>query len=470
MEVFDAIILGSGQAGNPLAKKFSERGKKVALVEVEKVGGSCINYGCTPTKTLVGIAKQVFQARKAENYGLTLKNDQPDYELVDRQMDKVVSDSREGLKDSLTQDPNITLFHGRGLFLGHKEVRVEFPESRHKTITANLIFIDTGVRANVPGIEGLDSVQYYTSKTILDLDSLPDHLMIIGGGSIALEFSQIFRRMGSQVTVIEQEPRLLPLEDDDVGRMVTQIIETEGVKVITHASVGRVHPAPEEGIEVEVTSEDKLFKISGSHLLLATGTMPNTEDLHLTKTGVQTDEKGFIPVNDHLETSQAGIYALGDVKGGPAFTHVSYHDHLVVTDHLFGPGTSSIQDRLVPYCLFTDPELGRIGLTEKEARKKNVDFSVAKIKTSSISRAVETDETTGFIKAIVDNNTRKILGVAAICSVGGELMSLLQIAMLGEMTYDRLRDTMFAHPTYAEAINNLFNESNIKPGVTNDGT
>lgn len=470
MEIFDAVIIGSGQAGNPLAKKLSAEGHKVALVEAEWVGGSCVNYGCTPTKTLVGIAKKVFQARNAEKYGIKLTSDIPNYELVLQQKNKVVSDSREGLKDSFTQDPNITLFHGRGVFSGYKEIRVHSSDSHYKSNTADLIFINTGVRPLVPEMEGLQSVKYHTSKTILDLEYLPEHLLIIGGGYIALEFSQIFRRMGSQVTIIEQEPRILPMEDADVGRMVMQILEKEGVNIITHGTVVRVNSAQGETIEVEVSSEDKSFKITGTHLLVAVGTVPNTKDLNLSKTGVQIDEMGFIPVNDHLETTEAGIYALGDVKGGPAFTHVSYHDHLVVTDHLFGQKTSSIQDRLVPYCLFIDPELGRIGLTEKEAQQMNLDFSVAKMKTSSIARAIQTDETTGLIKAIVDNNTKKILGVAAICAYGGEFMSILQLAMIGGLPYDQLRETMFAHPTYAEAINNLFNESNIKSGMANDRT
>jgi len=220
-----------------------------------------------------------------------------------------------------------------------------------------------------------------------------------------------------------------------------------------------------ESINIEISSKEKRFTLSGTHLLIATGRTPNTGDLDLSKTGIQVDEKGFIPVNDHLETTEAGIYALGDVKGGPAFTHVSYHDYIVVADHLFGKKTASIHNRLIPYCVFTDPELGRIGLTEKEATEMGLDFSVAKMNTSSIARAIETGETSGFIKVIVDNKTHKILGVAVISTNGGELMSLLQIAMLGNLTYDQLRDTIFAHPTYAEAINNLFSPTHLQTGI-----
>lgn len=470
MKKFDAVIIGAGQAGNPLVKRLSEEGKKVALVESEWVGGSCVNYGCTPTKTLVGIAKKVSQVRRAEKYGITVRNELPDYALVHQQKEKVVRNSREGLKDSLTEDPNITLFHGKGRFSGYKEIHIQSPDGRSHSITGNWIFINTGVQPQIPDIAGLSIVKYYTSKTILDLKSLPKHLLIIGGGYIALEFSQIFRRMGSRVTVIEKETRLLPKEDEDVEQMVTEILEKEGIQIITGGTTERVTSVEDESVEAEVLSKGKSFKITGTHLLVAVGTVPNTRELDLPKTGIQVDKNGFIPVNNHLETTEAGIYALGDVKGGPAFTHVSYNDYIVVTDHLFGDKAASIQDRLIPYCLFIDPELGRIGITEKEAREQNLDFSVAKLNTSSIARAIETEETTGFIKAVVDNTTKRVLGVSAICAIGGEFMSFLQLAMLGRLTYEQLRDTMFSHPTYAEAMNTLFSESNIKPGFDHDSS
>lgn len=466
MEKFDAIIIGSGQAGNPLAKKLSKEGRRVALVESAFIGGTCVNYGCTPTKTLVSLAKNVIQARRSAEYGITLSNDVPNYKTISQRKNKVVADFRKGLENALLQDPNITLFHGKGSFSGYKEIRVQLADSSYKSITAESIFINTGTRASVPDIEGLQPVKFLTSKSILDLEYLPKHLLIIGGGYVALEFSQIFRRMGSLVTIIEISSRLLPKEDNDVGLMIRQILEAEGVKIITGATVRRVRTGTNESIHLEISSAEKSFTLSGTHLLIATGRTPSTEDLDLSKTGIQVDEKGFISVNDHLETTEAGIYALGDVKGGPAFTHVSYHDYIVVADHLFGKKTSSIHNRLIPYCVFIDPELGRIGLTEKEAREMGLDFSVAKMKTSSIARAIETDETTGFVKAIVDNNTRKILGVAVISAGGGELMSLLQIAMLGDLTYDQLRDTMFAHPTYAEAINNLFSPIHLQSGIS----
>lgn len=466
MEKFDAIIIGSGQAGNPLATRLSKEGMRIALVEAVFVGGTCVNYGCTPTKTLVGSAKTIFQARSASKYGITLDNNVPNFELINQQKNKVVTDSREKLEKSLFQDPNITLFHGKGSFSGYKEIRVELADSDDIFITASLIFINTGTRDRIPEIKGLTTVKFLTSKTLLSLETFPKRLLIIGGGYVAIEFSQIFNRLGSHVTMIEQSPRLLPKEDDDVGSMITQILEAEGVKIITNARVNSVRSDADESIHIELSSEEQSFTISGTHVLIATGRTPNTEALNLSKSDIPVDERGFVPVNGYLETAQAGIYALGDVKGGPAFTHVSYHDYLVVVDHLFSEKSLTIENRLIPYCVFIDPELGRIGLTEKQACESNLDFSVAKINTSAIARAVETDETIGFVKAIVDNNTKKVLGVAALCAGGGEFMSILQIAMLGGLTYEQLRDTMFAHPTYAEAINNLFNPARLKQGIS----
>lgn len=462
MERFDAIIIGSGQAGNPLAKRLSKDGKRVAIVESAYIGGTCINYGCTPTKTLVGLAKNIAQARKASDYGIVLNNNVPDYKLINQRKNQVVSHYREGLENTLIKDPNISVYHGKGKFSAYKQVSVQLADLSSKLITADWIFINTGARPHIPDIDGLQSVSFLTSETILDLEYLPEHLIIAGGGYVALEFAQIFARMGSQVTIIEKSSRLVPKEDEDVGLEITRILETEGVRIIMDASIKRVVTAVDNTVEVEILSRQQSYKLRGSDLFIATGRTPNTEDLDLPQTGIKVDTKGFIPVNDYLETTQQGIYALGDVKGGPAFTHVSYNDYIVVAENLLNKKISSIRNRLIPYCVFIDPELGRVGLTEKEAAEMDLDFSVAKMKTSLIARAVETGETSGFIKAIIDNKTKRIIGVAVICPNGGELMSLLQIAMIGGLTYEQLRDTMFAHPTYAEAINNLFDPAHIK--------
>ena len=463
MEKFDAIIIGSGQAGNPLAQRLSGAGKRVALVEWAYVGGTCINDGCTPTKTLVGLAKTIAQARKAVDYGIALRNDIPDFKRISQRKDEVVRTYRDQLEKGLHDDVNIAVFHGEGRFSGYKEVVVKQANLTDKFLTADLIYINTGLRARIPAIEGLNSVPFLTSDSLLAIDHLPKELIMIGGGYISLEFAQIFRRLGSQVTLIEQSERLLPKEDEDVGREIARILEAEGVKIMTGSETQRVWADSDESVQVEIRSAGKLHTLSGSDLLIATGRTPNTADLELPNTGIQVDENDFIPVDDYLETSVPGIYALGDVKGGPAFTHVSYHDYLVLVENLLNKNPTSIRHRLIPYCLFIDPELGRVGLTEREAGEMGLDFSVAKMETSFIARAVEVDETAGFIKAIIDNGTKKILGAAIISPNGGELMSLLQVAMMGGLTYDQLRDTMFAHPTYAEAINNLFHPAQIKP-------
>ena len=466
MEVFDAIIIGSGQAGNPLAKRLSREGKRVAIIESALVGGTCINYGCTPTKALVASAKNMFQTRRAAAYGIMASDPLPNYRAINARKNRIVADFRKGLVNSLTQDPNITFLQGKGAFSGQKAVRVQLKDLSYQTITAESIFINTGARPHIPDIEGLQSIKFFTSTTILDLNVLPQHLLIIGGGYIALEFAQIFRRLGSLVTIVERSSRLLQNEDEDVALELTRILEEEGVRIILDTFVKRISAETEELINIEMKATEKSVILSGTHCMVATGRTPNTEDLDLFKTAVQTDKDGYISVNDQLETTTAGIYALGDVKGGPAFTHVSYHDYVVLTGNLFGNKPSSIRDRLIPYCIFTDPELGRIGLTEKAAKEKGLEFSVAKMKSSFIARASETGETAGFIKAIVDLHTKKIIGVATICAGGGELMSLLQIAMLGGLTYDQLRDAMFAHPTYAEAINNLFSPAHLQPVIS----
>ncbi|UAY56008.1 mercuric reductase [Arachidicoccus terrestris] len=462
MENFDAIIIGSGQAGTPLAKKLAGEGRQVALIESENIGGTCINNGCTPTKTLVGTAKVIAQAQKAAKYGVRHTKAYPDYQLVHQNMTEVVHAFRQGQVTSINSSPNITTFYGKGQLSGDNQVDIRLKDHEIKTITAPLIFINTGARPYIPQIDGLDSTKFYTSRTLLSITQLPEHLIIIGGGYISLEFSQIFRRLGSQVTIIEKSAYLLSKEDEDVSIAVQHFLEEEGITIITKAEIQRVRTNSKNETEVTILKENVPVGLCGSHLLIATGRTPNTEDLQLEKAGVETDQKGYIAVNNHLRTTNKAIYALGDVKGGPAFTHVSYYDYILISNHLSGNAIDPVQSDLIPYCIFTDPELGRIGLSEKQAERKGVDYSVARLNASSIARAIETDETKGFIKVLIDNKTKKIIGVTALCAGGGELMSLLQIAIQGSLTYEQLRDTMFAHPTYAEAINNLFNAAHIQ--------
>ena len=462
MTKYDAIIIGSGQAGNPLAKKLAGAGWKVAVVERKWVGGTCINTGCTPTKTMIASGRIAYLVKRSRDFGIHLDGYAVNMEDVIRRKNAVVLSFRESTMKGLLQPANIKIEFGNAVFTGEKEVTVTKEDGSLSTLTANHIFINAGASPAIPAIPGLDTVNYLTSDTILDLLEVPRHLVIIGGSYIALEFGQLYRRLGSEVTVIESNAHFLSKEDEDIASELKKILEDDGIKILINARVSQVSSNP-EGIRVDCTMppgsyapEIAAHSVTGSHLLLATGRSPNATALNPGAAGIHLDEHGFITVNDRLETNIPGIYALGDVKGGAQFTHISYNDHLVVYKNLVENGNESISGRLPVYCLFTDPELGRIGLTEKEARAKGIHIKVTTMPAAWIARASETGETRGLLKAIVDADNKKIIGAAMLSTGGGELMSILQMAMMGGVTYDRIRDMVFAHPTFAECLNNLF--------------
>ncbi len=456
MKQYDAIIIGSGQAGTPLARRLAGKGWKVAIIERQYTGGTCINYGCTPTKAMVASAKNAFQARRASEYGITVDSVSINLPVLIARKNKIVSDFRGSTERSLTSIANIELIYGEAFFSGPKQVTISLKEGGTTTCTAAHIFINTGGRKAIPAIEGLQNVPYLTSTTILDVVSIPAHLLIIGGSYIALEFGQMFRRYGSQVTILEHSSRFLPKEDEDIADEMKRILTEEGITIHLGVSIQKVTQDTNNTLAITTIIDGREQIITGSTLLLAAGRVPNTDKLQLHEAGVETDERGYIKVNDQLETAVPGIYALGDVKGGPAFTHISYNDYLVVFKNLVDHANISITKRMVPYCMFTDPELGRVGMNEEEAKKSGLNFTIAKLPMAYVARGVETGETRGLMKAIVDVDTKKILGVAILGAQGGELMSLLQIAMLGDITYEQLRENIFAHPTYSESINNLF--------------
>jgi dihydrolipoamide dehydrogenase len=454
-EQYDAIIIGVGQAGKPLALALSEKGHKVAVVERHLVGGSCINYGCTPTKTLVASAKAAHEARRASEYGVSVGEVRVDYAAVRKRKDDVVEQFREGVQKGLDEAEHVTLIRGEASFTSSKEVRVALDEGGERTLSAGQIFIDTGTSARIPDIAGLDDIDWHTSTSLLDLEELPDHLLILGGGYIGLEFGQMYRRFGSKVTIIERGAQLLSREDKDVADEVAAFLQEEDIAIHLNSEVKKVSSSS-KGITLAYSQENKTHQVTGSHLLIAIGTTPNTKALNLEAAGINTDDKGYIKVNDRLETSQKGIYALGDVKGGPKFTHVSYDDYRVVKQNLLDDGNASIADRKVPYTVFTDPQLGRIGLSEKQAKEQNKAIKIASMPMSSVARAIETSHTTGLMKVIIDAKTDQILGAAILGMEGGEIMSLLQVAMMGQVPYQRIRDGVFSHPTLAESLNNLF--------------
>jgi pyruvate/2-oxoglutarate dehydrogenase complex dihydrolipoamide dehydrogenase (E3) component len=455
---FDAIILGSGQGGNPLADAFSAKGKRVALIERAEVGGTCVNYGCTPTKTMVASADLAHMARRAAEYGVQLGSVSIDMPTVRERKRAMVKSWREGREKRIQKATNIELVRGEGSFTGPKTIAVKLNAGGERALTADLVFIDTGLSAFAPPITGLADTPYLDNQSIMELDVVPEHLLVLGGGYIGLEFAQMFRRFGSKVTVIQKGKQLLATEDADIAEEVTKVLRDEGLEILLNAKTEAVSKTT-GGISLSVSIGGSSPKVEGTHLLVAAGRKPNTDKLNLKAAGVEVDEHGYIRANSRLETSAPGVFALGDVKGGPAFTHISYDDYRVLKTNLLDSGSRTIADRPLPYAVFIDPQLGRIGLSETEAKQQGRKYRLARIPMTSVARALETSRSRGFMKALVDPDTEEILGAAVLGEDGGEIMSMIQLAMMGKLKYSVLRDGIFAHPLYAESLNTLF--SNI---------
>lgn len=454
-ERFDAIVLGIGQAGKPLALDLGGAGRRTAVVEREYVGGTCINVGCTPTKTMVASARVAYLARRAADYGVRCGPVAVDLVQVRRRKQAIVDDFRTAGQRRLETAENVELVFGEGRFLAPKVVEVTLKGGGARTLTADLIFINVGCRPALPALAGLDSVEAFDSTSIMELSALPEHLLVLGGGYIGLEFGQMFRRFGSAVTIVQRGKQLLAREDPDVAAEVHKMLQEDGIEVLLETEAARVQAAGRE-VVLYLRGPGGKRTVAGSHLLVATGRAPNSDRLNLAAAGVTIDARGFIAVNDRLETDAAGIYALGDVKGGPAFTHIAYDDYRIIRNNLLRDGHSTTGDRFVPYTVYIDPQLGRIGLTEQEARAKGRPLRVAKIPMTWVARALEMAEPRGFVKAVVDVETQQILGAAVLAVEGGEIMSMIEIAMMGKLPYTALEDGIFAHPTLAEGLNTLF--------------
>jgi dihydrolipoamide dehydrogenase len=455
IENFDAIIIGSGQAGNPLAKDLASAGQKIAVVERHYVGGSCINYGCTPSKTMATSAQIADFVRRSPEYGIHISSKRISMNEIFERKKKTVESFRTGTLKRLKSSENIKLIRGEAVFLDSNTVKINLKDNRTKVINSNKIFINTGGRPVIPAINGLDKIDYLDSTSIMELKELPKHLLILGGGYIGVEFGQMFRRFGSAVTIIQKGKQLLNREDPDIAGEVKKIFEEDGIRILLNSAAKKIEKKKNE-ISLTIESRGKEEVISGTHVLIAAGHKPNTDDLNLPAAGIKTDERGYIKVNDKLETNIEGIYALGDVKGGPAFTHISYNDYRIVRDNIFHNKSRNITERLVPYTVFTDPQLGRVGLNEIQAKEKGIDYAVAKMPMSYIARAIEVSQTRGMMKIIIDRKTEKIFGCSILGIEGGELMSMIQIAMMGKLKYSVLREAIFTHPTLAESLNNVF--------------
>ena len=452
---FNAVVIGSGQGGNPLALALAKAGKRTALIERKHVGGTCINEGCTPTKTMVASGRVAYLTRRAADYGVNTGPISIDLLKVRQRKRDIVASFRDGAEARIRQAENLELILGDASFTAPKKLAVRMKDGNRLEISAEQIFINVGTRPSWPKLDGLDSVPALDNESIMELDKVPDHLLVLGGGYIGLEFGQLFRRFGSRVTIVQSAGQLLVREDSDIAEEVTKILHEDGIDFLLSAKALRVEQSGKE-VRLQIELEKSSKTLAGSNLLVATGRKPNSDSLNLSAAGVDTDDHGFIRVNDRLETTAEGVYALGDIKGGPAFTHISYDDFRILRANLLEGKAATTRDRQVPYCVFLDPQLGRIGQTENEARAQGRKIRVAKLPMSHVARALEMDETRGFMKAVVDAETNQILGAAVLGIEGGEVMSVLQTAMMGKLPYTTLRDATYAHPTLSESLNNLF--------------
>ena len=451
---FDAIVIGTGQAGPSLAARLAGAGRKVCIVEREKFGGTCVNNGCTPTKTLVASAYAAHMARRASTYGIDIAGPVvADMKRVKARKDQVVAKSSGGLEKWLRSLAGVDVVMGHARFESPRSVAVD-----GQRFEAEQIFINVGGRSAKP--EGLPAKDYLTSETIMDVDFLPEHLVIVGGSYIGLEFGQMYRRFGSRVTIVEKAPRLIAREDEDVSAAVEEILAAEGVELRLNANC--ISAARRDGgIAVSLDCTEGAPAVIGSHVLFATGRVPSTGDLGLERAGIRVDARGFIPVNDRLETEVPGIYALGDCNGRGAFTHTSYNDYEIVADNLLGNTHRKVTDRIPIYALFTDPPLGRVGLTVEQARSLGKRLLVGKRLMIHVSRAVERGESSGFMKVVVDADTRRILGAAILGVTGDEVVQSLVDAMYAGVTADQVAHGVRIHPTVAELLPTVLGE--LKP-------
>ena len=456
MTKYDAIVIGTGQAGPAMATRLAGSGLKTAIIESGKFGGTCVNNGCIPTKTMVASARAAHVARHAAEYGVVIEGSvKVDMKRVKARKDEISGKSNNGVEQWLKGTENLTVYQGKGRFESENTVRVG-----DELLQADKIFINVGGHAIVPDFPGLDEIDYLTNENIMDLDYLPEHLIIIGGSYIGLEFAQMYRRFGSEVTVIEKSSGIIQREDEDVSNTILQVLEREGVKFRLNAECISPEKQGDE-IVVKLACEEGSREVRGSHLLLAVGRAPNTQDLGLDKAGIEVDERGYIKVNDQLQTSVPGVWALGDCNGQGAFTHTSYNDYEIVAANLLDNDPRKVSDRIVTYGLFVDPPLGRVGMTENQARESGRNVLIGQRPMTRIGRAVEKGQTDGFMKVLVDADSKEILGAAIIGLNGDEVIHSITDIMYAKAPYTVIQRAVHIHPTVSELIPTMLGE--LKP-------
>jgi pyruvate/2-oxoglutarate dehydrogenase complex dihydrolipoamide dehydrogenase (E3) component len=454
IERCDILILGSGEAGKYLAWTLAKSGRRTALVERGLIGGSCPNIACLPSKDVIYSARVASLCRRGPEFGITTGPISVDMKGVRQRKRKMVEDLVAVHRDRYERS-GTELIIGEGRFVGPKTIEVQLKDGGTRLLAGERTFLDVGTRAAIPDIPGLSQSQPLTHVEALELDYIPDHLIVLGGGYVGLEFAQCMRRFGSRVTVVEQGPQLAPREDGDVADGLLQLFHDEAIEVVLNAHALDVAGLSGGKIRVRLRTSEGTVTIEGSDLLVATGRLPNTQGIGLDTAGVDLDSRGYVKVNERLETTAPDVWAMGDCAGSPQFTHVAFDDFRIVRDNLNG-GQRSARDRLVPYCVFTDPELARVGLNETEAQRNGIAYRLAKIPMAAVLRTRTMSEPRGFLKALLDANSDRILGFTAFGVDAGELIAIVQTAMLCGAPYTSLRDAVLTHPTIAEALTVLF--------------
>ncbi|KAL1962097.1 hypothetical protein VTN77DRAFT_564 [Rasamsonia byssochlamydoides] len=476
VDTYDAIIIGSGQGGTPLANAFATAGRKTALIEREHLGGCCTNEGCTPTKTIVASGRVAYLTRRGQDFGvhtntsISSKNDVIIDLLTMRQRRRHIVSKFRGRIEGRAVEAGVDVLFGEARFIDSHTLNVRMTDGGNnrteRVVQGQTIFINTGGRPSLPklkGIETIDRSRVLDSTSAQELDALPAHLVVIGGGYVGVEFAQFYHQLGVPVTIVQRAGQLLPREDRDIAQALQDLLREDGLTVYVDATTTSISPSPSssETFDLAIRFNEGARTITGTHILFAAGRVPNTDMLNLPAAGVKTDSKGFVVVNEYLETSTPSIYALGDVKGPPSFTHISYDDFRILRANLLEAPEArkrSTKDRIVPYVVYSDPQLGHVGLHEQEARAKFPDKKIltATMAMTDVARALETDEVRGLMKAVVDGDTGLILGFTCLAVEGGELMSLVETAMIGDVPYQKLEGAIWSHPTWAESMNNLW--------------